>query len=115
MKKLLPFLAGASLLVACESEHKQEDKSPVDATATAGVQEKNPLKNAYFGDLHLHTSLSFDAYVFGTKSVPDDAYKFAKGDSISYFDSRIKRSEPLDFLAVTDHSEFMGVFNSVED
>lgn len=115
MKNWLLFLAGVSLLMACESEKKKEEQtSPSDSTATAEIQ-NNPLKEAYFGDLHLHTALSFDAYVFGTKALPDDAYKYAKGDSISYFNTRIKRSEPLDFLAVTDHSEFMGVFNTVED
>lgn len=73
-------------------------------------------KEAFFGDLHLHTTNSFDAYVLmGTKTTPDDAYKFARGDTIDYLGQPIRRSEPLDFLAVTDHSENLGVFNQLDD
>ena len=76
----------------------------------------NPLRNVYYGDLHLHTTLSFDAYVLmGTKTGPEDAYRFAKGQPVSYLGHLVRRKEPLDFLAVTDHSENMGVFNDLED
>ena len=76
---------------------------------------KNPLRNAYFGDLHLHTSFSFDAATIGTKTTPDDAYRFAKGEAIESFGSKIQRKAPLDFLAVTDHSEYMGVIRLLAD
>ena len=70
----------------------------------------NPLKNAYFGQTHQHTSWSFDAYVFGnTTTGPDDAYKYAQGKTIKHpvgYDMTIKK--PLDFMALTDHSEYMG-------
>jgi hypothetical protein len=76
----------------------------------------NPQREAYFGDLHLHTTNSFDAYVLmGTKITPDDAYKFARGDTISYLGQPIRKAEPLDFIGVTDHSENIGVFNQLED
>ncbi len=43
----------------------------------------NPLRNAYFGDLHIHTGFSFDAFLmFATKTTPDDAYRFTKGEAI---------------------------------
>ena len=92
-------------------------RAAVDATATAAAAVKvNPDRDAYFGDLHLHTTDSFDAYVLmGTKTTPDEAYKFARGDTITYLGQPIKRSEPLDFLAVTDHSENIGVFNQLDD
>jgi hypothetical protein len=51
--------------------------------AVASVEE-NPLKNAYFGDTHIHTVLSFDAFLFGTQRTPDDAYEFAKGAGIEH-------------------------------
>lgn len=70
---------------------------------------KNPLRNAYFGDLHLHTMLSFDAFTIGTRTTPDDAYRYAKGDPIDYVTGKIRRKVPLDFLSVTDHAEYMGV------
>jgi hypothetical protein len=76
----------------------------------------NPDRDAWFGDLHLHTTDSFDAYVLmGTRTTPDEAYKFARGDTINYLGQPIRRSEPLDFLAVTDHSENIGVFNQLDD
>ena len=76
----------------------------------------NPLKNAYFGDLHLHTRNSFDAYIFNTRASPDDAYRYAKGGVIhnpAGFDLKLA-SGPLDFLAVTDHSEYLGAMTVVD-
>ena len=70
----------------------------------------NQDRNAYFGDLHVHTRYSFDAYAFGTVATPYDAYRFAKGEAIKHpagFEMQL--SEPLDFYGVTDHGFFMGV------
>ncbi|GAA0526766.1 hypothetical protein FHS83_002098 [Rhizomicrobium palustre] len=70
----------------------------------------HPEREAYYGDLHLHTSYSFDAYVLlGTKVDPDAAYRFAKGEPVDVLGQQVRRREPLDFLAVTDHSENIGV------
>jgi len=85
--------------------------APLAGAATA------PERQAYFGDLHLHTSYSFDAYIlFGAKVTPDEAYRYARGETVTYLGEQIHRSTPpLDFLAVTDHSENIGVFNTLED
>ena len=65
----------------------------------------------YFGDTHLHTSFSMDAGAFGARLPPRDAYRFAKGEEvIASSGQRAKLSRPLDFLAVTDHSDGMGFF-----
>ena len=73
-------------------------------------------RKAYFGDLHLHTSYSFDAYVmFASRVTPEQAYRFAKGEAIDFQGKKVKRAEPLDFLAVTDHSENIGVFRELDD
>jgi Protein of unknown function (DUF3604) len=73
-------------------------------------------RNAYFGDLHLHTSYSFDAYImFASRVTPEQAYRFAKGEPVAFLDKTVKRAEPLDFLAVTDHSENIGVFRDLDD
>ena len=71
----------------------------------------NEDRNLYFGDTHVHTKYSFDAYIFGTTATPDDAYNFAQGGAIKHplgFDMQL--SEPLDFYAVTDHGFFLGTF-----
>ena len=70
----------------------------------------NPLRNAYFGDLHVHTEYSFDAYNFGTTATPYDAYRFAQGEAIEHpAGYQIQMATPLDFYAVTDHAMFLGL------
>ena len=71
--------------------------------------ESNATRNAYFGDLHVHTNYSFDAFAFGTVASPFDAYRFAQGEAIKHpagFDIQLRA--PLDFYAVTDHAMFLG-------
>ncbi|MBW2368468.1 MAG: DUF3604 domain-containing protein, partial [Deltaproteobacteria bacterium] len=74
----------------------------------------NPSRNAYFGDLHVHTGFSWDARLFGTKTLPEDAYRYAKGEAIDFAGGgkiQLKHGT-MDFLAVTDHAEYLGVLNS---
>jgi hypothetical protein len=87
----------------------------VVAQSTAVSIKVNPLREAYFGDLHLHTSYSFDAYLAGTGINPDEAYRFAKGEAVTYLGKPAQRRQPLDFMAVTDHAESIGVLNRLED
>ena len=76
-----------------------------------GSGKKNPLKNVYFGEQHLHTVNSPDAFAFGTRNGPDDAYKFCKGEAIkkSTTGKMIQKKTPYDWCAVTDHAEYMGI------
>jgi len=76
-----------------------------------------PERRALFGDLHVHTSLSSDAYVFATRTRPDDAYRFASGAGPARMDvltqtglvhAEAEIPRPLDFAAVTDHAEMIG-------
>ncbi len=71
-------------------------------------------RNAYFGDLHVHTAYSFDAYLFGNHmNDPQVAYDFAQGQRIRLNDNArgerfVQLRQPLDFASVTDHSEYIG-------
>jgi hypothetical protein len=79
--------------------------------ASAFAQEKNPDRDAYFGETHVHTSWSLDAWLFGNRVTgPADAYKYFKGEPIKHpLGYDIKIDTPLDFAGVTDHSEYVGV------
>src|SRR5215468_5791978 len=86
-------------------------------TASAFAQEKNPDRNAYFGETHVHTSWSVDAWLFGNQVTgPADAYKYFKGEPIKHpLGYEIKIETPLDFAGVTDHSEYVGVIKLAND
>lgn len=72
-------------------------------------QGANPLNNVYFGDLHVHTDLSTDAYLFGNRLDVDTAYRVAKGESVLLrTGERVELTRPLDFAALTDHAEGFG-------
>ena len=80
------------------------------------VHPVNPQKNAYFGDLHVHTSLSFDAYISGTRFDPTQAYRFAKGEAFELNSGEVVQlTMPLDFVAITDHAESFGLFEGCAD
>lgn len=69
-----------------------------------------------WGDTHLHTSLSFDAYLNQNDSAdPDTAYRWAKGQPVlhPYTEARVQIATPLDFLVVSDHAEAMGVLPAI--
>jgi hypothetical protein len=139
-RKLLRNALGLSLiafwLVGCGQDtagsSDNESESPAQAQSTdsrfGGAQlvmlpdtlnanpESNAQRNAYFGDLHVHTNYSFDAYAFGTVASPYDAYRFAKGQAIKHpagFDVQLRA--PLDFYAVTDHAMFLGAVKAAAD
>jgi hypothetical protein len=90
------------------------DESGMQPQAATGVVSVNPLKNAYFGDTHIHTELSFDAFLFGTRRTPNDAYLFAKGAGIEHASGfEMKMQKPLDFLAVSDHAFYLGMMREM--
>ncbi len=112
---LLSVVAALSL-AACEKEAEskvEQQTTPPPATASApepesSVVNSNPLRNAYFGETHMHTSYSLDAYLGGTRLTPSDAYLFAKGEAVTVNGKPYQRRRPLDFTAVTDHAEYLG-------
>ncbi|MEM9255810.1 MAG: DUF3604 domain-containing protein [Pseudomonadota bacterium] len=105
----LPLIAAAS--------DKQDDEPPFERTEQRQpCRDYDSLRRPHFGDLHVHTAWSFDASGQDTRNTPGDAYDFARGKRVSIqpYDEQgkglrdIQIDRPLDFTAVTDHSEFMG-------
>ena len=89
----------------------------VDSTKNSNSRPiPNKDRNPYYGDLHVHTKYSFDAYVFGVTASPDDAYRYAKGAAVKHpLGYEMKLQEPLDFYAVTDHGFYMGMIQAYAD
>tara|TARA_R110002049_G_scaffold25549_9_gene89576 strand:- start:12629 stop:14629 length:2001 start_codon:yes stop_codon:yes gene_type:complete len=123
---VVPALAiTATLLAACGGVEPPSDEAfaareygPLEAQPCA---HSVPTRQALFGDLHVHTALSSDAWNFGVRAGPQDAYRYAFGETLSlpaaqagsFREVRIDR--PLDFAAVTDHAEFLGEQSACHD
>jgi len=99
---------------------RAQDSDTIDKDSAAKLFPKAPYSPAagrdfpthvYWGDTHVHTSFSMDAGAFGARLGPKDAYIFAKGNEVTTSTGqRAKLTRPLDFIAVTDHSDNMGFF-----
>lgn len=118
------LLASAFCVVAVgcspSAEKTAESTAVADTAGAPAVQpagERTPgARRAMFGDLHLHTRFSFDAYVFGTRATPDDAYRYARGEAIQHPGGfPMQMHKPLDFLAVTDHASYLGMLAAMDD
>jgi hypothetical protein len=95
----------------------EEETKKAAAAKPEPAPQPNPERNAYFGETHVHTSWSLDAWLFGNRLTgPADSYKYFKGETIKHpagFD--IKIETPLDWAGVTDHSEYVGVIKFAND
>ncbi len=91
-----------------------DSKAAAELAAREEAVPENPLKDAYFGETHLHTSFSLDGYIGGGRLTPFDAYRFAKGEDVSLNNKIHNIKKPLDFAAVTDHAEFLGEMYSAQ-
>jgi hypothetical protein len=120
--------SAVALTAAQQANTEGQEHEQTPEQRMAGMQLKmpgdiitaNPAQNskrkAYFGDLHVHTTYSFDAFAFGTLATPYDAYRYARGEAIKHpagFD--VKLRTPLDFYAVTDHAMFLGAVSAAAD
>ena len=118
------------LMVACKSSgtDKAETTTPVAAKAAAEAPapakpaaearpKPNPLRNVYFGEQHMHSEMSPDAYAMGVRQKMDDAYRYGMGEEItlSTTGEKFKKATPYDFIALTDHAEYLGVFTELSD
>lgn len=117
---LLTAATVAGVVVACTSGGPVKPEMPVRPMDTHYDRPPlNPLKNAYFGELHLHTSYSLDAYILQSmvENDPRQAYRFALGEEVQLPGSELKQrlKAPLDFAAVTDHAEAFGLLEQCND
>jgi hypothetical protein len=117
MKRLLSVMA---VMVISMSTTAQATTSAMfdKEHATPDKKEFSPYVNrtyptqVYFGDTHLHTSLSMDAGTFGNRLGLDDAYKFVRGAEVTASKGfKAKLGKPLDFVVIADHSDGMGFFD----
>lgn len=119
MRRVTLGAVSALALWACQNNESVQTTPPVAPTQTTAAADI-PLietKVALFGDLHVHTTNSFDAFIFGTRTDANDAYRFAKGETIDNGAGTTLKLEgpPLDFYAVTDHGEYLGVVPAMRD
>ena len=112
---LLPVMAAAALAGCGGAPGGDPDGPRSDVGAAPGAAQSwtpNPLRNAYFGDLHVHTSWSLDAWTLGhpMDNDPSVAYRYGRGEVIRAPDGTVRGQlrVPLDFMAVTDHDNFLG-------
>ena len=101
IKFLALFLSGVAISAAAGEQRSYS--RPVD---------QNYPGNVYFGDTHLHTRNSADAWSMGNLNLaPEDAYRFAQGEPVTAHNGmKVKLRRPLDFLVISDHSEYLGAF-----
>ncbi len=132
----IPLIMAIALTTACSGDSERLEKAseyyrstntvipannelisfPVPSKVNVARPAANPDRNAYFGDLHVHTTLSFDASAFGTTATPADAYRYAQGEAIMHPSGfEVQLAQPLDFYAVTDHAVMMGMINEAAD
>lgn len=111
------LVVGICVLVSCA-----EESLPIPSPTTPLVPAKsavaiNPIRDVYFGNLHVHTSYSFDGYANGSLTNPDHAYRWAQGEAIpgGGDGTPLKIKKPLDWYVVSDHAEYLGVFKAMEN
>ena len=113
---LLPALASRGLV----DDDADADLRPPATAPSAAARSYSPhagggvRTQVYFGDTHLHTSNSGDAFLAGDRLGPEQAYRFARGEEvISSTGLPVRLARPLDFLVIADHAEGLGLMNEV--
>ena len=95
-----------AISLSCNPKKKDREAfetEDVSKTETTSVN-SDPLKEAYFGETHVHTSTSMDAFIGGNRMTPEDAYRFSRGEEVIANGSLHRLKRPLDFCAISDHA-----------
>lgn len=118
-------VAATLFLAGCDNDKARPETQT--STAEPSVNQSQDAEKAtsakprvapkpYFGELHIHTQNSFDAYTTGVRAKPEDAYRYARGEAIDHVSGqKIRNERPLDFMALTDHAEYLGVLPTLSD
>jgi len=97
--------------IRAEAASQNEKAVTVPAPQARVTTGFNKDKNVYFGDTHVHTALSFDAYLSGNRLSLRDAYRFANGEPLTLLTGEtMQLTRPLDFVVMADHAEAFGLF-----
>jgi hypothetical protein len=119
LRRHLPYAFGfvtiAVTLTACLPEFESESALPSAPTAAIKPVSESPYPTrVLWGDEHVHTALSLDAGIAGTTLLPEESIRFARGEEVtSSTGAKMRLSRPLDWIAVTDHSDAMGVITEL--
>lgn len=105
-------LAGCQGTGNTETEDAQSENSSGDNIKLTDVPDE-----VFWGDLHVHSNLSFDSNSFGNQNLgPEAAYRFARGETVQASSGQqAKLSRPLDFLMVADHAEYLGYLTGLQN
>lgn len=102
---LTTAVLATALLAGCGTKGSHSG----DAATTAAVKDTAHPERVFWGDTHLHTANSIDAFGFGVRLEPEEALRFARGEEVtSTTGIKAKLDRPLDFLVIADHSDGLG-------
>ncbi len=110
MRRAMLVSSAAMALAACNKTGSMNGKTDAD------IKETTYSEHVYWGDTHLHTSNSIDAFGFGVKLGPEEALRFARGEEVTAtWGLKAKLERPLDFLVIADHSGGLGALQTLFD
>lgn len=104
------LLGSSGLMAGCDQVKRAFSKSDAE------IKETEYPEKVLWGDTHVHTANSVDAFGFGVRLTPEDALRFARGEEVtSTTGVKAKLPRPLDFMVITDHAEGLGATKALYD
>lgn len=116
MRRISYVLAASAMTLMIAGCDRDKDGSIFGGKDEVKVAHTAYPENVYFGDTHLHTSNSSDAFAFGVRLGPEEALRFASGEEVTAtMGMKAKLSRPLDFLVIADHSDGLAALKAIHD
>ncbi len=116
MRRISCALALSSMMLLVAGCDREKDGSFFGGKENVEVAHTAYPENVYFGDTHLHTANSSDAFAFGVRLDPEEALRFASGEEVTAtMGMKAKLSRPLDFLVIADHSDGLAALKAIHD